>query len=194
MKTELGVKEFMESLMKQKNLEPSFPMIVASGKNASVPHYSPQNKKLAKGFCVVDFGIKYKGYCTDITRTFFIGKPTENEKKIYRLVFNAKQHAASLVKAGEKTAKITKKTRIFLGKYNQYFTHGLGHGIGMEIHELPNLKIGSYETFKLGMIFTIEPGIYINNKFGIRIEDDYLLSSKGIVQLTKAPKDLIIAN
>ncbi|MFH1439646.1 MAG: Xaa-Pro peptidase family protein [Candidatus Woesearchaeota archaeon] len=196
LKTELHIKDYMENQMKKKHLAPSFPIIVASGRNASIPHYSPQDKKLARGFCVVDFGIKYNGYCTDITRTVFLGKPTDKERKyysyIYNLVYNAKEHAASLIGLGKKTSLVAKKTSSFLGNYEKYFTHGLGHGIGLEIHELPNLKLKAKGSFMSRMIFTIEPGVYIKNKLGIRIEDDYLLENNKLISLTNAPKELVI--
>ena len=193
LKTELQVKEFIEAEIEKDGYKTSFPLIVASGKNAAIPHYSPRQNKL-KGFCVVDFGINYNGYCTDITRTFFVGKSTKKEIELYNLVNNAKNYASTLITPGKRTAFVTKKTRQALGKYEKYFTHGLGHGIGLEIHEFPNLKTEAKDKFYPGMIFTIEPGIYIKNKLGIRIEDDYLLGEKGLIQLTKAPKDLVVIN
>ncbi|MBT4540302.1 aminopeptidase P family protein [Candidatus Woesearchaeota archaeon] len=192
--TEIQVKEFMEKEMNNLNLTSSFPTIVASGKNSSIPHYVPQKKKLSKGFCVIDFGINYKGYCTDITRTIYLGKPSQKEIDLYKLIFDTKNYAASLIKPNQFSATISKKTRKFLGEYDKYFTHGLGHGIGLEIHELPNLKVTAKEKFQPNMIFTIEPGIYIKNKLGIRLEDDYLLTNKSIIQLTKAPKNLAVIN
>jgi len=192
LKTELSVKDHIESQVKLLGLTTSFPTIVASGKDASIPHYMPQHKKLAKGFCYVDFGINYKGYCTDITRTICIGKPSLAQKKIYDLIFSTKTYAESLITTKTTTGRVTEKTRKFLGKYEPLFNHGLGHGIGLEIHELPNLKSKAKDRFFPGMMFTIEQGIYKKGKFGIRIEDDYLLAEKGLVRLTKAPKDLVI--
>ncbi len=191
LKTETAVKDYIGSLIKQKGLRTSFPTIVASGTGASIPHYMPQNKLLAKGFCYVDFGIIYKGYCTDITRTFFIGKPSKNEIKLYNLIFSTKEYAASLIKINADSGKVTERTRKYLGKYEPLFNHGLGHGIGLEIHELPSLKSKNKDRFLPGMIFTIEPGIYKKGKFGIRIEDDYLLTEKGLVSLTAAPYKLL---
>ncbi|MBI4453175.1 aminopeptidase P family protein [Candidatus Woesearchaeota archaeon] len=191
LKTELQVKEFIEQQIKRINSAPSFPTIVASGKNAAIPHHVTNNAKL-NGFCIIDFGIRYKGYCTDVTRTIFIGKPTNKEEKFYNLVYETKECAANKINCGEKTANIVKTARKHLGKYDKFFTHGLGHGIGLEIHELPNLKENSKEKFENGMIFTIEPGIYFKNKFGIRIEDDYLFERNKLIQLTKAPKKLVV--
>jgi Xaa-Pro aminopeptidase len=192
LKTEMDVHNFIKNEAKKLGCENSFSTIVASGKNSAIPHYVPQNRKLAKGFCVVDFGINYRGYCTDITRTFFIGKPSKKEEELYQLVYNAKEHASSIIKQGVSCSHVTKKTRLFLGKYNKYFTHGLGHGIGLVIHELPNLKVKSKEKFKENMVFTIEPGIYLPNKFGIRVEDDHVLTKKGVMKLTQAPKNLLV--
>lgn len=194
LKTELNVKEFIEHKIKLINSTPSFPTIVASGKNAAIPHHVTNKDKL-NGFCIIDFGIKYKGYCTDVTRTIYIGNPTQKEKEFYNLVYETKECSANKINHGnfgEKTANVVKIARKHLGKYDKFFTHGLGHGIGLEIHELPNLKDVSKEKFKEGMIFTIEPGVYFKNKFGIRIEDDYLLTKNKLIQLTKAPKKLVV--
>ncbi|MBS3122750.1 aminopeptidase P family protein [Candidatus Woesearchaeota archaeon] len=189
--TEVQVKEFIEQQIKLINHAPSFPTIVASGKNAAIPHHVTNNDKL-NGFCIIDFGIRYKGYCTDVTRTIFIGKPTNKEEKFYNLVYETKECAANKISSGEKILNVVKTARKHLGKYDKYFTHGLGHGIGLEIHELPNLKETSKEKFENGMIFTIEPGIYFKLKFGIRIEDDYLLERNKLIRLTKAPKKLVV--
>lgn len=194
LKTESSIKEFIENEIKKINCVPSFPTIVASGKNAAIPHHVTNKDKL-NGFCIIDFGVKYQGYCTDITRTVFIGNPTQKEKEFYNLVYETKECSANKINSGncgEKTANVVKTARKHLGKYDKFFTHGLGHGIGLEIHELPNLKETSKEKFSQGMIFTIEPGIYFKNKFGIRIEDDYLLAKTKLIQLTKAPKELVV--
>lgn len=191
LKTESAIKEFIENEIKRINSTPSFPTIVASGKNAAIPHHVTNKDKL-NGFCIIDFGIKYKGYCTDVTRTIYIGNPTEKDKEFYNLVYKTKECAASRVKPNVKTSQIVKCARQSLGKFDKFFTHGLGHGIGLEIHELPNLKDVSKENFKEGMVFTIEPGIYFKNKFGIRIEDNYLLTKNKLIQLTKASKKLVV--
>src|SRR3989344_5631752 len=152
-KTEGKVKEFLLNEAKLRGCELAFDTIVASGNGAAQPHYSA-NKRLTKGFCVIDFGVRYKGYCSDITRTVYIGKPSEDEIQKYDLVLETQKKCAEMIKEKVKTAKVYEFAQKQLGKY---FTHGLGHGIGVQIHELPNLSPKSKERFEKGMIFTIEP-------------------------------------
>lgn len=187
-KSEQDVKDFLESQTKRHNCTFSFPPIVASGKNSAQPHYSGA-KKLNKGFCVIDFGVKYKGYCSDITRTIYLGKPSKKEIDTYNKVLSVQLNCIKLIKKGVKTPKPYNFAYKKLGKN---FTHGLGHGIGVEIHEFPNIVDRSRESFQPGMVFTIEPGLYLKNKFGIRIEDDFYIDKKGeIKQLTNLPKKMI---
>jgi len=190
LKTESKLRDFIDNEIKKLRCENAFPTIVASGKNSAIPHYSPQNKNI-NGFCVVDFGVKYNGYCSDITRTIFVGKANKKDKEMYDLVYKTKEYAFSLIKKGVKAAKVSMMSRKFLGKYGKYFIHGLGHGFGIEIHEFPSMKENSWCHFVPNMVFTIEPGVYFKNKYGIRIEDDYLLTYKGVVRLTKAPSKLL---
>ncbi|MBI2135019.1 aminopeptidase P family protein [Candidatus Woesearchaeota archaeon] len=190
-KTESDAAAFLEYEAKKIGLEMSFPPIVASGKNASMPHHMPKNTRLQKGFCVIDFGIKYMGYCTDMTRTIYIGKPKKKEMKIYSLLLKTQKSLAENIKIGDNCGKIYERCVKSLGKYSKYFIHGLGHGVGCQIHELPNLTLNSKDKIQKNMIFTIEPGIYIPNKFGIRIEDTLLMEKKPVL-LTKVSKDLLI--
>lgn len=190
-KTESEVAAFLEYETKKIGCGISFNPIVASGSNASMPHYEPKNVKLKKGFCVIDFGIRYKGYCTDITRTIYLGKPNNKEKQIYNFLLNIQKDVISDIKIGGNCGKMYEKCVKGLGKYAKYFTHGLGHGIGVEVHELPNLNPNSKDYVMENMAFTIEPGIYIPKKFGIRIEDTVLMQKKVNV-LSKVTKDLLI--
>lgn len=190
-KTESNVSSFLEYESKKLSFGVSFPPIVASGKNASIPHHEPKNTKLNKGFCVIDFGIKYKGYCTDCTRTVYIGKHNNKEKDIYNFLLNIQKNIINNIKINDNCNKIYENCIKSLGKYSKYFTHGLGHGIGVEIHELPNLSLGSKDKIMENMAFTIEPGIYMPRKFGIRIEDSILMKKKADV-LTTVSKDLLI--
>jgi len=189
-KTESKAAAFLEYEAKKLGLETSFPPIIASGKNASMPHHMPKNIKLQKGFCVIDFGIKYKGYCTDITRTIYIGKPTEKERQIYGFLLNIQKNLIDNLKINGNCGKIYENCVKALKNYSKYFTHGLGHGVGAEIHELPNLTLSSKDKIKENMVFTIEPGIYIPNKFGIRIEDTILMETNPNL-LTNVAKDLL---
>ncbi|MBN4049110.1 M24 family metallopeptidase [archaeon AH-315-M20] len=190
LKTEAEVAAFLEYETKKLGLDISFPPIVASGSNAGIPHHEPTNKKLKKGFCVIDFGVKYKGYCSDITRTIYIGKPNKKEKQIYNFLLNIQKNIIKNIEIENKCSKIYENCVKDLKNYSKYFTHGLGHGVGVEIHELPNLTLNSKDKIKENITFTIEPGIYIPKKFGIRIEDTILMKKKTIV-LTKATKDLL---
>ena len=190
-KTEQDVATFLRIETIKNGCELSFPPIVASGKNAAMPHYSPQHVPLQNGFCVVDFGIKYNGYCTDITRTVFLGKPSERDIGLYNFILRAQEKSISLIQKGIKTAFLYKQMQKDLRHYARFFTHGLGHGVGLEIHELPNLSLNSKEKIGNNMTFTIEPGIYIPGKFGIRIEDTVLFTNKVDV-LTKVSKKLMV--
>jgi Xaa-Pro aminopeptidase len=185
-KTEKDIADFIEDTAKKYDTIPSFGTIVASGKHAAVPHYTPQNCKLQKGFCVIDFGVKYKNYISDMTRTIFIGTPTETDKKNYNKVLNANIAAIVALKPGIKCKKIDAIAR----KHAQ-FPHSLGHGIGIEVHEAPSFNQKSKEILKENMCFTIEPGQYIANKYGIRIEDDIWLTKKGPIVLTNTTKKLL---
>jgi len=190
-KTEAEVAAYLDSQIKKNGCEPAFRTIVASGKNASQPHYQSKDIKLNKGFCVIDFGAKYKNYCADITRTIFIGKPSQNEIKIYNNLLNAQQSSIERVKENMDCSQLDNFARKKLGKYGKNFIHSLGHGIGIDIHELPNVSNKAKNKLKNNMIFTIEPGIYVENKYGIRIEDDILLNKDKAEVLTKTTKELI---
>ncbi len=190
--TEKDVETFLHTETVKRGCELAFPPIVASGKAGSMPHYEPKKIKLRKGFCVIDFGVKYEGYCSDITRTIYLGLPTEKEIKIYNRLLGIQRKIIENIKPGKKCNEAYLETITLLDEYSENFTHGLGHGIGLNIHELPNLKSDSDETFKNNMIFTIEPGIYFENKFGIRIEDDVLIRNGKPIVLTKVQKKMII--
>jgi Xaa-Pro aminopeptidase len=200
-KTELEVGNFLEQETRRRGHTLSFPPIVASGKHASMPHYFPQPVKLQEGLCVIDFGIVYKGYCTDTTRTVHIGTPSKKEQEFYAFFLEAYEktvaHARKRIETGKDLAcsNLYEVSVQALGKYAEYFTHGLGHGVGVQIHELPNLKPHTPEKpnkdkIKEGMVFTIEPGTYVPGKFGIRIEDTWLRKHNQLVQLTTISKEL----
>jgi Xaa-Pro aminopeptidase len=190
-RTEGEAAAFLEYETKKNGLEMSFNPIVASGNNASMPHHQPSNSKIKKGFCVIDFGVKYRGYCSDITRTIYVGRPSLKEKRIYNFLLKIQEEAGKLATNSKKCSELYDFVNKSLGKYRKYFTHGLGHGVGVEIHEMPNLTLNSKDRIKDSMTFTIEPGIYIPGKFGIRIEDTILFKGKPVI-LTKTAKDLLI--
>ena len=190
-KTESEVAAFLEFETKKLGLKLSFDPIVASGVNGSEPHHEPANVKIKKGFCVIDFGVKYKGYCSDITRTIYVGKPTKFERDIYNMLLKIQKNTINSVKNNKKCSKLYEYVVKSLGKYKDYFTHGLGHGVGTEIHEFPNLTLNSKDKIRNNMVFTVEPGVYFPKKFGIRIEDTLLFKNKPIL-LTRTSKDLLI--
>ncbi|RMF96215.1 MAG: aminopeptidase P family protein [Candidatus Schekmanbacteria bacterium] len=163
----------------------AFDFIVASGYRSSMPHGVASRKKIKKGNIVtVDFGCIYKGYNSDITRTFCVGKAGEKEKRIYKLVYEAQALAFEKIEEGKTTGAIDKAARDFFEKQNvgEFFGHGLGHGVGLDVHEKPVLSRGMKERIGEGMVFTIEPGLYFPKKFGVRIED-MILIKKGKPQI-----------
>ncbi len=188
-KTENDVEAELNYLAKQRFADRSFKAIVASGRNSSMPHHMTKNRPLQKGFCLIDFGVKYRGYCSDITRTVFIGKPTKKEQRIYDLVRKVQEDSIKKVKEGIKCSELFDKAKEGFGKHKDKFIHGLGHGVGIEIHEAPNLSNLSKDVLKKGMVFTIEPGIYFANMFGVRIEDMVYLGKRKTL-LTRTPKGL----
>jgi Xaa-Pro aminopeptidase len=168
----------------------SFDTIVASGKNASNPHYSACNQKLSRGFLVIDCGVKVNGYCSDITRTVFLGSPTEKEKENYRKVLDVQLKCIELIKS-----KSPKEAELFAKKeLGDYFVHSLGHGIGLDIHELPGITKNNGKNLANGVCFTIEPGMYKKGKYGIRIEDDLIKENGNVSVITGLTKALISFN
>jgi len=174
--------------------ENSFTTIIASGPNAAHSHHSNTNRKLERGDPVIcDFGVFWDGYCSDITRTYFVnGEPSDDLKEIYQIVLEANKLSTDELKAGNSGHKIDKAGRDFIRSkgYGRNFVHGTGHGFGLEIHEFPSLTYKSKVIAKESMAVTIEPGIYIPGKGGVRIEDDVLVKGDNPQVLTKAKKDL----
>ena len=189
-KTEKEVEQFLIAETKKRGCALSFPPIVASGKNAACPHYHAKTAKLQKGFCVLDFGVKYKGYCTDTTRTIFVGTPTEHERDVYDRLRVAQELLIAKSRPGISCASLHRAAEKLLGPDAKYFIHSLGHGVGLEIHESPAISSSSKETLTKNMVITIEPGIYVPNDFGIRIEDTLVVDSEPYL-LTKVSKELI---
>ena len=175
----------------------SFPPIVAFGLGSADIHHEPSKTKLKKGDIVMfDFGCTVGHLCSDMTRTFFWGKASAKQKKVYNDVLQAMNLALNKISKGEKRCKvIDKSARSFLTKkYKKNFQHGLGHGVGTVIHEWPNFKPKSEDVLPAGCVMTIEPGIYLKAKKtiegGVRIEDMILITKTGYKNLTNAPKDL----
>jgi Xaa-Pro aminopeptidase len=171
----------------------SFSPIVAFGKNSANIHHEPNKTKLKRGDTVMfDIGCAVAHYCSDMTRTYFWGEPGKKQKKVYMDVLKAQEFAVKKLESGERRARVIDSTaRKFLAKkYKNNFKHGLGHGVGTVIHEWPNFKPNSPDIIPSGSVMTVEPGIYIKGFGGVRIEDMYLITKKGVLCLTKPPKSL----
>lgn len=173
----------------------SFDLIVASGKNSAVPHAEPSDKGIESGdFITIDMGAVYNGYHSDMTRTIALGDISKEQVNVYNIVRKAQNKAMSLIKPGILCGDVDKVARDFINEngYKGCFGHALGHGVGLNIHENPFLSPRSSEILKEGMVITVEPGIYISDKFGVRIEDMVVVTKNGYENLTRANKDLII--
>ncbi len=171
----------------------AFPPIVAFGKGSADIHHEPNKTKLKKGDIIMfDFGCTVNQYCSDMTRTYFWGKPSAKQKKVYLDVLQAMNLALNKIGSGEKKCKaIDKVARNFLAKkYKKNFQHGLGHGVGTVIHEWPNFKPKCEDILPVGCVMTIEPGIYLKGTGGVRIEDMILITKKGYKNLTNVAKNL----
>ncbi|AIS52365.1 peptidase M24 [Thermoanaerobacter kivui] len=196
--TEREVALELEYFMKKQGAQDlSFEAIVASGKRSSLPHGKASEKVIEKGdFVTLDFGCKVNGYCSDMTRTIVMGKADDRQKEIYNIVLEAQQRAIDNLKAGitSKEADSLARSVIEEKGYGKYFGHSLGHGVGLEVHEAPSLSFKNEEILKEGAIVTVEPGIYIPDFGGVRIEDMVLLKEDGVTNLTNSPKYLIELN
>ena len=172
----------------------SFDTIVLSGANTSMPHGVPSDKKVEEGeFVLIDFGAVYNGYHSDMTRTLCVGEPSEEMKKVYNIVLEAQLAGIEAAKAGILGSELDKISRDVIEQagYGSCFGHSLGHGVGMEIHEKPNASPNYKLALNKGAVVTVEPGIYIAGKFGVRIEDFVILTENGCENLTKSAKNLI---
>ncbi len=188
--------EVVKEMFKLGAEKAAFDMIVASGPRSSLPHGAPRDRVMKKGdVVVVDLGAVYEGYCSDMTRTFYIGsEPDQDVSKIYEIVLNAKKAAESSATIGVKVSELYEKSyeEISSKGYGEYFIHSLGHGVGIEIHEPPRLFKNVDEILSDGMVITIEPGVYLPGKFGVRIEDTILVRRDKVEILTSAPYDLTL--
>ena len=195
-KTEIEIANFLDFRMRELGAAGlSFDTILASGINSSKPHAHPMHKPVELGEAItMDFGCLYEYYVSDMTRTIYLGHVSDEQAEIYNTVLKANQALIDQAKAGLGFRDFDKIPRdiIVEAGYGQYFTHGIGHGIGLDIHEEPYFNQTSTEVIKSGMVLTDEPGIYIEGKYGVRIEDDILITDTGCELLTLAPKELIV--
>lgn len=173
----------------------SFDPIVASGPNGSMPHAIPTERKVGVGeFVTMDFGCMVEGYCSDMTRTICVGQPTEEMVKVYNTVLEAQKAGIAVAKAGVPGCDIHNAAHdvIRAAGYGEYFGHGFGHSLGLEIHEDPGARPANKEPMPLHCAVSAEPGIYLPGRFGVRIEDVILLTEDGCIDITQSPKELIV--
>ena len=193
--TELEVSNELEFFMRKQGAQSSsFDIIVASGHRSALPHGVASGKLIETGELVtLDFGAYYKGYCSDITRTFAVGSISDELNTIYHTVLEAQLRGMNGIKAGITGKEADALTRDYIKEkgYGEYFGHSTGHGLGMEVHEAPSLSFKSDTVLEPGMIVTVEPGIYVHGVGGTRIEDDILITSEGNRSFTSSPKELI---
>lgn len=175
----------------------SFDTIALTGSDTSLPHGVPSDTKVCENsFVLLDYGAVYEGYHSDMTRTVCVGTPSEKMRTVYNIVLEAQKKALSFVKAGITGREIDKTARDIIDEkgYKEYFGHGLGHGVGLEIHEYPNASPSFDRPVPCGSVLTVEPGIYLPGEFGVRIEDFVLVEENGCTNLTLADKNLICLN
>lgn len=171
----------------------AFDTIVASGENSSKPHAVPTNRKIQSDDNItIDFGAKYKGYCSDMTRTIFVGSVSDEVRNLYNFILEGQLRATNKIKDGVDGKSVARGVQIEYNARNFELIHALGHGVGLEVHELPYLSYRSSYILKANMVVTNEPGIYIPEKIGIRIEDTILVNKLESEVLTKSSKELIV--
>lgn len=183
----------LEFFIKKKGADISFKPIVAFGKNSSVPHHLSGKSKLRNNEIVLlDFGVRVNNYCSDMSRTVFFGSATAKFKRMHKTVLEAQQKAIKSIKSGVKASEVDKVARDYIASNNYLnIPHSVGHGIGIEVHESPHLSPNSKDKIEKGMVFSIEPGIYIENYGGVRIEDLVLANKNNVELITHAKRNLI---
>ena len=190
-RTEPAMKQMIEEEMLAHGVTPSFDVIVASGKNSAHPHHFSENIKL-KGMTILDIGVRFKNYCSDLTRTIFFGQPTRKELEVYHLVKSVQETCVRMVKEGEHFSVLH---RYASQKIGSQMIHRIGHGLGIDVHEdpYPGKEKGD-DTLKEGMVITIEPGMYLDGKFGVRIEDDVIVGKEKSTVLSKTGRELLVVS
>jgi Xaa-Pro aminopeptidase len=195
-RTEKEIALAVEQYLQSRGYTTSFPSIVASGPNSSMPHAVPSDRKIQEGEPItIDIGANVNGYCSDMTRTVCIGEPSEKLREIHQLVLTAQETAEKKIKNGMTGKDADALARDYIAEmgYGDKFTHGLGHGIGLEVHEPPSLSVrGSETALTDGMVFSVEPGIYLPGWGGVRIEDLVVMDGEGVRVLCRSPKALAL--
>jgi Xaa-Pro aminopeptidase len=194
---ERDVARACEARIRELGAEPSFPPIVAAGANGALPHAEPGEREIGSGELVVfDMGAELDGYCSDCTRTFATGDPGDEGREVYELVLAAQEAALEGTKPGisGRDADAIARERIASAGHGERFGHGLGHGVGLEVHEGPRLAATSAEDLRAGNVVTIEPGVYVPGRFGVRIEDLVVLGEAGTRNLSGLSKELTLVD
>ena len=192
-RTERDVAQAVEARIRELGAEPSFPPIIASGENGALPHAEPGGREIGSGELVVfDMGSLLDGYCSDCTRTFATGDPGDEAREVYDLVLRAQQAALEAVRAAAAGKEVDAVAREMISEagYGDRFGHGLGHGVGLEVHEGPRLATTSEDELFEGNVVTVEPGVYLPGKFGVRIEDLVVVTADGHRNLSGLSKEM----
>jgi Xaa-Pro aminopeptidase len=194
-RTEREVARAVEARIRELGAEPSFPPIIAAGENGAIPHAEPGDREIGTGELVVfDMGAELDGYCSDGTRTYATGDPGDEAREVYDLVLTAQLAALGAIRAGAAGKEVDAVAREIISEagHGDHFGHGLGHGVGLELHEAPRLATTSEDELREGNAVTVEPGIYLPGRFGVRIEDLVVLTADGYRNLSSTPKELTV--
>ncbi|MCS7233856.1 MAG: Xaa-Pro peptidase family protein [Synergistetes bacterium] len=187
---EIQLEAFLKSIGGE---DRAFPFIIAANENAAKPHSRPSLKTLNVGDCIIcDYGVTYDGYNVDVTRTLLLGKVPTKLMEIYKLVKEVQEEVLRSIKVGMEAKKLYELSLKLLGSWKEFFKHSLGHGVGLEIHEMPKLSLNSEEVLEEGMVITIEPGVYLRGEFGIRIEDTIVIRKGAVEILTPISKEGVL--
>jgi len=196
-RTEREVARTCEARIRELGAEPSFPPIVAAGENGALPHAEPGEREIGSGELVVfDMGAELDGYCSDGTRTFATAEPDDEAREVYDLVLAAQLAGLSAVRVGASGKEVDAVAREMIDEagHGDHFGHGLGHGVGLEVHEGPRLATTSEDELRGGNVVTVEPGIYLPGRFGVRIEDLVVIEAAGYRNLSGTPKELTVVD
>jgi Xaa-Pro aminopeptidase len=196
-RTERDVARACEARIRELGAEPSFPPIVAAGENGALPHAEPGEREIGSGELVVfDMGAQLDGYCSDGTRTFATGEPGDEAREVYDLVLAAQLAALAAIRIGASGKEVDAVAREMIAEagHGDQFGHGLGHGVGLEVHESPRLAITSEDELREGNAVTVEPGVYLTGRFGVRIEDLVVVTGDGYRNLSGTSKELTVVD